>query len=459
MLDRPGGHWARSICFTCRYIVTSLSGGAERHPSGTVHVTLSPFLRPVTAVAYCHLSLKSLRFWRGASACHANGRSEELIDRAIAGQRDRVFLVSKVDRATDIAGACEASLSRLSTSYLDLYLLHWPMPGADLSAVVAAFEVLRAGGKIRAWGVSNFKVSDMEDLFRVPDGHRCATNQVLYNLSSRGIERDLLPWCEQRGMPVMAYSPLGSSSLVHDATLARATKKMGWKTAYVLLDTFIEYDKSECRGFVARFKELNGDKSVVLEDTFKNADVSVAAQISRYSALPEKPQIMVVCSVPPGLASAIRQFRSAGVNIPVLSATGGDGSAWHSAVPGLTNYYYLNYSADAGVEEPRPDARGFDEKYQKQFGERPGSGQGITGHSVVQGWARAAERAKSLDTAAVRAELEKFTDEPLLAGLTTFTPKLHTNLNRPMLMIEIKDTKPSPLGYYDMRKGDYVKWW
>jgi branched-chain amino acid transport system substrate-binding protein len=78
---------------------------------------------------------------------------------------------------------------------------------------------------------------------------------------------------------------------------------------------------------------------------------------------------------------------------------------------------------------------------------------------VVQGWARAAERAKSFDTANVRAELDKFTDEPLLAGLTTFTPKLHTNLNRPMLMIEIKDTKPSPLGYYDMRKGDYVKWW
>jgi branched-chain amino acid transport system substrate-binding protein len=79
--------------------------------------------------------------------------------------------------------------------------------------------------------------------------------------------------------------------------------------------------------------------------------------------------------------------------------------------------------------------------------------------TVVQGWARAADQAKSFDTANVRAELEKFTDEPLLAGLTTFTPKLHTNLNRPMLMIEIKDTKPSPLGYYDMRKGDYVKWW
>jgi diketogulonate reductase-like aldo/keto reductase len=95
------------------------------------------------------------------------------------------------------------------------------MPDADLSAVVAAFESLRTCGKIRDWGVSNFQVNDMEDLFRVPGVHRCATNQVLYNLDSRGIERDLLPWCVERGLPVMAYSPLGGSSLVHDATLAR----------------------------------------------------------------------------------------------------------------------------------------------------------------------------------------------------------------------------------------------
>jgi len=95
------------------------------------------------------------------------------------------------------------------------------MRGADLSAIVAAFESLRMSGKIRSWGVSGFQVGDMEDLFRVPDGHRCATNQVLYNLSSRRIELDLLPWCEQHGMPVMAYSPLGSGSLVHDATLAQ----------------------------------------------------------------------------------------------------------------------------------------------------------------------------------------------------------------------------------------------
>jgi len=238
-----------------------------------------------------------------------------------------------------------------------------------------------------------------------------------------------------------------------------ATNKMGWKTAYALLDTFIEYDKSECRGFVSRFKELNGDKSVILEDTFKNADVSVATQISRYQALAQKPQAMIICSVPPGLASAIRQIRSAGIDIPILSACGGDGSAWHSAVPGLSNYYYLNYSADAGVKELRPDAEAFFVKYEKRFGERPGSGQGITGYSVVQAWARAAQRAGSFDTAKVRAELEKFTDEPLMVGLTTYTAKLHTNLNRPMLMVAIKDTKPDSLGYYDMRKHGYVVWW
>jgi diketogulonate reductase-like aldo/keto reductase len=99
---------------------------------------------------------------------------------------------------------------------------------------VADFESLRAAGKIRAWGVSNFKVSDMEDLFRVPYGDRCATNQVLYNVGSRDIEHDLLPWCELRGMPVMAYTPLGGNS-VRDPTLARIGVTHGCSAAAVAL--------------------------------------------------------------------------------------------------------------------------------------------------------------------------------------------------------------------------------
>jgi len=154
---------------------------------------------------------------------YGGGRSEELVGHVIAGQRDRVFLVSKVDYATDIARACEASLARMGTDKLDLYLLHWPIRGADLSAIVAAFESLRAAGKIRAWGVSNFNVSDMEGLFRVADGHRCATNQVPYSLNNRRVERDLLPWCKQHDVPVMAYSPLGGDNnlVIHDHTLAQ----------------------------------------------------------------------------------------------------------------------------------------------------------------------------------------------------------------------------------------------
>src|SRR5262245_54626531 len=113
---------------------------------------------------------------------YGDGRSEKLIGRVIDGQRDRVFLVSKVwpthVTGNGVARACEASLGRLGTNYLDLYLLHWPQGVTNLAGVVADFESLRAAGKIRAWGVSNFKVSDMEDLFRVPHGDRCATNQV-----------------------------------------------------------------------------------------------------------------------------------------------------------------------------------------------------------------------------------------------------------------------------------------
>jgi diketogulonate reductase-like aldo/keto reductase len=172
---------------------------------------------------------------------YGGGRSEELIGRVIAGQRDHVFLVSKVwpnhVTGNGIPRACEASLARLGTDHLDLYLLHWPSREANLSSIVAAFESLRAAGKIRAWGVSNFKVSDMEALFRVSHGDRCATNQVPYNVGGRGIERDLMPWCERHGMPVMAYSPLGGpgTSLLRDPTLARIGAAHGCSAAAIAL--------------------------------------------------------------------------------------------------------------------------------------------------------------------------------------------------------------------------------
>jgi diketogulonate reductase-like aldo/keto reductase len=175
------------------------------------------------------------------SGNYGHGRSEEFISHAIAGQRERVFLVSKVEgnevAGDGIARACAASLARLATDHLDLYLLHWPIPSTQFPGVVTAFEQLRAAGKIRAWGVSNFNVAQMEDLFRVPDGQRCATNQVPYSLNNRRIEHDVVPWCKQHNLPIMAYSPLGGDNnlVVADRTLAQIGSTHGCSAAAVAL--------------------------------------------------------------------------------------------------------------------------------------------------------------------------------------------------------------------------------
>ncbi len=161
------------------------------------------------------------------SGNYGDGRSEQFIGEALAGERERIYLVSKVE-ADEVAGdgiarACEASLARLGTDHLDLYLLHSPVASAQFPGVVTAFEQLRAAGKIRAWGVSNFDLDQMQDLLRVPGGDRCATNQIPYSLYNRRIERDVLPWCTRHGIPVMAYSPLGGDHhlIVRDPVLAQ----------------------------------------------------------------------------------------------------------------------------------------------------------------------------------------------------------------------------------------------
>ena len=140
-------------------------------------------------------------------------------------------------QGTELRGRARGVRARRGTDYLDLYLLHWPNGIADLSGVVAAFENLRSKGKICAWGVSNFNVSDMERLLNVPHGDSCATNQVPYSLGDRAIEHELVPWCAQHAIPVMAYSPLGGSgsTLLRDPTLARIGAAHGCSPAAVAL--------------------------------------------------------------------------------------------------------------------------------------------------------------------------------------------------------------------------------
>lgn len=168
---------------------------------------------------------------------YGNGRSEQLIGQAIDSAL-APYLVSKVlpsnASARGIARACEASLQRLGVRTLDLYLLHW-RGGSDLAEVVAAFEALRDAGKIRDWGVSNFDVDDMQDLWRIDGGQRCLVNQVLYHAGSRGIEFDLLPWCADHEVTVMAYSPLGSRALLDHPVLHAIGARRGVAATAVAL--------------------------------------------------------------------------------------------------------------------------------------------------------------------------------------------------------------------------------
>ncbi len=153
---------------------------------------------------------------------YADGGAEKVVGEAIAGRREEVYLVSKVypqnaggERAIK---ACEQSLKRLKTDTLDLYLLHW-RGSIPLQETVLAMEALLQSGKIRRWGVSNLDTADLEQLWQVPGGEACLTNQVLYHAASRGIEYDLLPWCREHEMPIMAYCPLAQAGKLRHEVL------------------------------------------------------------------------------------------------------------------------------------------------------------------------------------------------------------------------------------------------
>jgi diketogulonate reductase-like aldo/keto reductase len=169
---------------------------------------------------------------------YGDGRSEQLVARAIAGQRSKVFVVSKVlpqnasRRGT--VKACEASLKRLKTDVLDLYMCHW-RGSYPLPETFAAFEELRAAGKIRHYGVSNFDVDDMEELDKIVPENDTAANQVMYNLTDRGIEWDLYPKCRKDKIAVMAYCPLGQGRLINNPGIEPIAKKHKVTNAAVAL--------------------------------------------------------------------------------------------------------------------------------------------------------------------------------------------------------------------------------
>ena len=169
---------------------------------------------------------------------YGDGACETFLGEALAGLREKVFLVSKVypqnaSRAGVVA-ACERSLKRLKTDRLDLYLLHW-RGGVPLEETIIGFEHLKTQGKIRHWGVSNLDTDDMNELYETPGGEGCAVNQVLYNLTRRGPEYDLLPWLEEHEMPLMAYSPIEQGRISTSGVLAEIAAKHKAKPFQVAL--------------------------------------------------------------------------------------------------------------------------------------------------------------------------------------------------------------------------------
>ncbi|HRO60069.1 MAG TPA: aldo/keto reductase [Burkholderiaceae bacterium] len=219
---------------------------------------------------------------------YGEGLAEELVGEAIASRRDEVFLVSKVyphnaSRRGAIA-ACERSLRRLGTDRIDLYLLHW-RGQVPLAETVQAFETLQRDGKIRHWGVSNLDMADMRELWKLPGGDRVATNQLLYNLGRRGIEWDLLPWLRERGVPVMAYSPLEQGELIQHPGLQDFARRASMSPAQAALAWLLSRDDVIVIPKAAR-RERVKENAAALDHRL---DAAQLAELDRLFAPPRGP--------------------------------------------------------------------------------------------------------------------------------------------------------------------------
>jgi branched-chain amino acid transport system substrate-binding protein len=232
------------------------------------------------------------------------------------------------------------------------------------------------------------------------------------------------------------------------AMMAEFAHKQGWKTAYILLDTSIAFDASYAETFKKRSIELAGADSFLGQDTFGGEDPQIASQITRLKGLSRQPDVIALCSFPPAGASALRQLRAAGIKQPVVGSESWDGDYWLEAVPNLDEFYFGTYASVFGTD-PRPALQDFMKKFVAKYGKAPITSHAVTGYSVIQAWTAAVQRAGSLEADKVRAELQKFKGEPLLAGPTTFTEDTHINMQRDLIVMEVKGGKQgTAIGVY-----------
>lgn len=228
---------------------------------------------------------------------------------------------------------------------------------------------------------------------------------------------------------------------VQGATMAEwSTDRRDAKTGYVLLDTTIEYNKGICKGFEWMFPKADGE--IVGRDTFKNNDASIASQISRIKALPQEPDVIMLCSYIPGAAAAVRQIRAAGINSLILNGSAVDGSYWLDATPDLSGFV-LPVQGSIYGDDPRAEVEAFNAAYEAATGARPASQYAYPGYILVDLWAKAVERTGTLEGAAVTSALEAMQGEPTAFGPRSFSDELHHQNSAEMQIIEITNAKPA----------------
>jgi branched-chain amino acid transport system substrate-binding protein len=241
------------------------------------------------------------------------------------------------------------------------------------------------------------------------------------------------------GIGPNAYT-MSTSSVGEAALMAEWANSKGFETAYVLLQTDTAFDASFADSFKKRWINLRGVDSFLGEDTFSGEDPQIATQITRLKSLPKPPDFILVSAAPPSGVGAVKQLRAASVDQPFLASDSWDGDYWLSGVPTLGNMYFVTYASMYGTD-PRPAMRSFFDAFKAKFGRLPTQSNALTGYSVIEAWVRAVERAKSLDSDKVRHILDAFKDEPLLVGPTTYTPQVHINNGRDMVVMEIENGK------------------
>lgn len=227
-----------------------------------------------------------------------------------------------------------------------------------------------------------------------------------------------------------------------------AHDKRGSRRGYALVDTTIQYDRSLCAGFQWRFPQLEGAK-LLGTDTFKNGDTSIASQITRIKSLPEKPDVIMLCSYIPGAASVAKQLRAAGIDVPVLNGTAMDGDYWLTSVPGLKDFIGLAKGSVRG-DDPRPDVNAFVKTYAGKYGAAPVNQSVFDGYVAIQLWAKAVEKAQTFDSAAVVDVMNGFKNEPSLLGPRSFSADLHIQNQIPFLVTDIADGKSKVIDQYTM---------